>query len=51
LYYVALAIPITLGATTGVLTTWYFASARQVTVTVGAAPAPGGGVATLYGTF
>jgi hypothetical protein len=48
---VTLAIPITLGATTGVLTTWYFAGAREVTVTVGAAPVPGGGLATFHGTF
>jgi hypothetical protein len=51
--YTMLAIPITLGVTTGALTTWYFAATeeREVKVSVGVYPAYGGGGASIGGAF
>lgn len=49
--YLSLALPITLGVATGVLTTWYFAGVKERRVSLGAAPLPGGGVGTVFGEF
>jgi hypothetical protein len=51
LAYASLAAPITLGAVTGVLTTWYFAGTREVKVSLSGGVSLRGGSATLTGTF
>lgn len=50
-YYATLAIPATLAVATGALTTWYFVGSRtrEVPVTIGVSPAPGG--ASIRGSF
>jgi hypothetical protein len=53
LAYGMLAVPISLAAATGALTTWYFAATKdeEVFVSASLAPFPGGGAATLSGRF
>jgi len=51
LAYASVAAPITLGAVTGVLTTWYFAGTREVKVSLSGAVSPRGANAALHGSF
>jgi hypothetical protein len=51
LAYATVAAPVTLGVVTGILTTWYFAGAHEVTVTASGDVTARGGTAMVRGTF